>query len=194
MIKSKYRAILAMVAGVVISAPGFAQDRPEVTYRPYTFTARGGTVEAEVGTLRVPYDRASAKSDTIDLKFVRFRATTDAPGAPLVYLAGGPGGSGIGSARGRRFELFMKLRELGDVIAWDQRGTGSSEPEVRLEVSIDSPYQGELSGQWLLKQYFRAGREASPVGDPHTEGSGKGFIPEILLLLLGFQVLQKAIR
>ena len=54
----------------------------------------------------------------------------------------------------------MKLRELGDVIAWDQRGTGSSEPQVRVEASVDSPYAGAVSRQWLEAQYRRAGREA----------------------------------
>ncbi len=160
MIESTTRAMLALAASVVISGSGFAAEPPAMTLRPYTFTARNGTVEAQVGTLRVPYDRDSTESGTIDLKFVRFPATTDAPGAPLVYLAGGPGGSGIGTARGRRFELFMKLRELGDVIAWDQRGTGSSEPRVRVEASVDSPYPGAISRQWLEKQYRRAGREA----------------------------------
>ncbi len=161
MIELTNRAMLALAASVVTSGPGFAQEPPAMTLRPYTFTARSGeTVEAQLGTLRVPYDRESADSDTIDLKFVRFPATTDAPGAPLVYLAGGPGGSGIGAARGRRFELFMKLRDLGDVIAWDQRGTGSSEPQVRIEATVDAPYQGAVSPQWLEEQYLRAAREA----------------------------------
>ncbi len=160
MIESTHRAMLVLAACVVMAGPGLAQEPPKMTLRPYTFTARSGTVEAQMGTLRVPYDRESAKSDTIELKFVRFPATTDTPGAPLVYLAGGPGGSGIGAARGRRFALFMKLRALGDVIAWDQRGTSSSEPRVRVEARVDSPYAGGVSRQWLEQQYRRAGREA----------------------------------
>lgn len=160
MIESTNRAMFVLAACVVTSGQAFAKEPPKVTLRPYTFTALTGTVEAQMGTLRVPYDREIAKSETIDLKFVRFPATADAPGAPLVYLAGGPGGSGIGAARGRRFELFMKLRVLGDVIAWDQRGTGLSEPKVRIEASVDSPYQGAVSRQWLEEQYRRAGREA----------------------------------
>ena len=43
-----------------------------------------------------------------------------------MYLAGGPGGSGIETAKHDRFPLFMAMREFGDVIAYDQRGTGSS--------------------------------------------------------------------
>ncbi|HET7307298.1 MAG TPA: alpha/beta hydrolase [Gammaproteobacteria bacterium] len=63
---------------------------------------------------------------TITLSFVRFKSTNPQPGYPIVYLAGGPGGSGIDAARGKRFPLFMALRKVADVIALDQRGTGAS--------------------------------------------------------------------
>src|SRR3546814_18583991 len=52
--------------------------------------------------------------------------SSDVCSSDLVYLAGGPGGSGISAAEGPRFELFMALREVADVIALDQRGTGAS--------------------------------------------------------------------
>lgn len=91
-------------------------------------TADGQRVEAEQGRFEVPlhHDRPGGPKTT--LAFVRFPATGENPGPPIVYLAGGPGGSGIATARGRRFPLFMALREFGDVIAFDQRGTGDSEP------------------------------------------------------------------
>ena len=94
---------------------------------PYRFEPRDGeAVDAELGKIRVPENRRDPKSREIELAFVRFPATTPNPGAPIVYLAGGPGGSGVATAQGRRFPLFMALRQLGDVIALDQRGTGLS--------------------------------------------------------------------
>ncbi|MDN5882985.1 MAG: alpha/beta fold hydrolase, partial [Nitrosospira sp.] len=57
---------------------------------------------------------------------MRFQSTNPDPGYPIVYLAGGPGGSGIAAARGKRFPLFMALRKVADVIVLDQRGTGAS--------------------------------------------------------------------
>ncbi|WP_370336484.1 alpha/beta fold hydrolase [Parvularcula marina] len=93
-----------------------------------TFTAQdGSSVEAFEGTFEVPENRADPDSRTLTLGYVRFPATTETPGAPIVYLAGGPGGSGTGTAKGRRFPLFMALREQADVIAFDQRGTGLSD-------------------------------------------------------------------
>ena len=86
-------------------------------------------VEAELGHLSVPARRNHPTDETIDIRFVRFPATQELPdAAPIVYLAGGPGGSGVNTASGDRFPFFMKLREAGDVIALDQRGTGSSDP------------------------------------------------------------------
>lgn len=102
-----------------------------VSLEPYTFeTADGETVPAELGKLRVPENRAKPDGRQIELSFVRFASTAEQPGPPIVYLAGGPGGSGISAARGGRFGLFMALREVGDVIAFDQRGTGMSTPRL----------------------------------------------------------------
>jgi pimeloyl-ACP methyl ester carboxylesterase len=99
--------------------------------KPYTFeNDKQEKVESEFGTLLVPENRSNPQSNLIELAFVRFKSTAKNPGAPIVYLAGGPGGSGIGAATGSRFPLFMALREIADVIAFDQRGTGYSKPNL----------------------------------------------------------------
>lgn len=84
------------------------------------------------GSFEVPENRHNKHSRLIPIKYVRFPATGEQPGPPIVYLAGGPGGSGI-MAVNYRFDMFMALREYGDVIALDQRGTGASDvlPECR---------------------------------------------------------------
>jgi pimeloyl-ACP methyl ester carboxylesterase len=110
--------------------------------KPYTFeNDKGEKVDSEFGTLLVPENRSDPQSNLIELAFVRFKSTAKNPGPPIVYLAGGPGGSGIGAATGSRFPLFMALREIADVIAFDQRGTGNSKPNLncyeRLALSLD---------------------------------------------------------
>ena len=101
--------------------------------KPYSFeNSKGEKTPAEFGTLLVPEKRSDPQSNLIELAFVRFRSTAQNPGPPIVYLAGGPGGSGIGAANGSRFPLFMALREIADVIAFDQRGTGYSKPNLGL--------------------------------------------------------------
>lgn len=119
------RTVILLLLTVLWSHSAFAE--PEATIRPYEFeTWSGEKLDAEWGEFVVPEDRSDPDSRELTLKFVRFRSTADRPGAPIVYLAGGPGGSGIGSAKGSRLPLFLALREFGDVIAFDQRGTGES--------------------------------------------------------------------
>ncbi len=90
-------------------------------------TSTDETAEAWRGVLTVPENRSQADSRQIELHYVRFAATGEKPGSPIIYLAGGPGGSGIMTAQyTRRFPLFMAMREFGDVIAFDQRGTGDA--------------------------------------------------------------------
>jgi len=92
-----------------------------------TFEANSGeTVDAFQGSFMVPENRSDPDSRMIEIGYVRFPATGEDAGSPIVYLAGGPGGSGTGTARERRFPLFMEMRRHGDVIAFDQRGTGLS--------------------------------------------------------------------
>ncbi|GJL92965.1 alpha/beta fold hydrolase [Hyphococcus sp.] len=105
-----------------------------------SFTANSGeSVEAFRGSISVPENRGVSDSRQIKLAYVRFPSTSTAPGSPIVYLAGGPGGSGIRTAKGRRFPLFMAMREFGDVIALDQRGTGESDDAPRCVSSVISP-------------------------------------------------------
>ncbi|ESQ89850.1 alpha/beta hydrolase [Asticcacaulis sp. AC460] len=116
------KIIIPLAALVLIASPVLAAEEAQL------FESRSGDkVEAFHGTFTVPENRADPKSRNIDIHYVRFPATGTKPGAPIVYLAGGPGGSGIDTAKGERFPLFMAMREFGDVIALDQRGTGLSE-------------------------------------------------------------------
>jgi len=105
-----------------------AQTSPELKLAPHTFVAEDGReVATEMGEFIVPENRDVANGRQLTLRFVRFKSTNPNPGSPIVYLAGGPGGSGINAAKYKRHDLFLALREVADVIAFDQRGTGLSD-------------------------------------------------------------------
>ena len=127
---SSYKCVLLiLMATISINAQ---PKSGTLKIKPYTFETndKKDKVDAEFGTLFVPENRSDPESNLIELAFVRFKSIAKNPGPPIVYLAGGPGGSGIGTARGSRFPLFMALREIADVIAFDQRGTGFSKPNL----------------------------------------------------------------
>ena len=141
------RTLITAAIWVVLATP--AQAQHNLTVEPYRFETRDGReVDAELGRFEVPENRATASGRTVELAFVRFPSTNPNPGSPIVYLAGGPGGSGIGAAGGSRFDLFMAMREIADVIAFDQRGTGLSEQPP------DCPYR------WTYPPEQPATREA----------------------------------
>ena len=116
------------------------------------FEARDGkTVDAEWGTLVAPENRAANKTNAIELAFVRFGSTTRYPAAPIVFLAGGPGKSGIEVAAGRHFDFFMALRGVADVIVMDQRGVGASRPCLDSGESWQYPLDVPADGEELLR-------------------------------------------
>src|SRR5262249_10654193 len=63
-------------------------------------TPDGRTIEADQGELHVPENRAKAGSRSIDIGFIRYRARTQAPRAPLFFLQGGPGSTAVSTAPG----------------------------------------------------------------------------------------------
>jgi len=138
---------LSLVAALTASSAAQAETgRPGET--PIVFEPNAGDrVNAFSGSIQVHENHADPNSRVLTLRYVRFPATGETPGSPIVYLAGGPGGSGIATAKWRRFPLFMAMREFGDVIAFDQRGTGASNdiPPCRSPVEIDParPIRGE---------------------------------------------------
>lgn len=150
------RLILAALALCAAHAAAAAQPAPELRIEPYAFRLADGTeLAAERGTFTVPEDRSDPRSRRIEIGFVRFRSTSPNPGAPIVYLAGGPGGSGVATARGPRQPIFLALRQVADVIALDQRGTGLSNhiPPCTAERRLDPSL---VLSEATLGAYYRA--------------------------------------
>jgi len=81
---------------------------------------------ARCGTLAVPEDRLTGQGRQIKIKFVVFPAVgrNRAPD-PVVYFAGGPGGSAI-DAIPEQMPSLISLNQHRDLVFIDQRGTGGS--------------------------------------------------------------------
>lgn len=124
-------------------------------------TMDGKTTDAFEGVIQVPENRNKVESRLISVKYVRFPATGNSNGSPIIYLSGGPGGSGIMTAKYPRFRfpLFMALREFGDVIALDQRGTGASKSAPKCISSQSLPMTKVLTEAKVTQLYQLAANE-----------------------------------
>ncbi len=140
--------LLLLSTGCV--SPQTISTQPPVE-TPFMFKANSGEeAEAFRGEFTVPENRSDPNSRELTLRYVRFAATGENPGAPIVYLAGGPGGSGIQTAQWRRFPLFMAMREFGDVIAFEQRGTGESDDTPRCVSDVYIPDDKVVPGEEVV--------------------------------------------
>ena len=156
---------LAVPGLPLLSRNAQAQDaQPEAGSFKYV-AGNGQETDAERGFFEVPEDRRIPGSRRIRIGYVRFASTSKNPGPPIIYLAGGPGGSGVRTAMGPRFPIFMALREVADVIALDQRGVGlsASIPDratttpypAMTHVGVTAWYREEMQKAWI--DWTRAG-------------------------------------
>jgi len=88
----------------------------------------GAQIKAKCGTFEVYENRATKTGRKISLKIVLVPATGDKrEPEPLVYFAGGPGGSATEDAPGIA-QAFPQILAHRDLLFVDQRGTGGSHP------------------------------------------------------------------
>lgn len=152
-----------LVSFLALTGAAMADARPgetEIEFAP----RNGEPVTAYQGQFQVPENRADPDSRMIEIGYVRFPAATDTPGAPIIYLAGGPGGTGTGTARGPRFPLFMAMRQHGDVYAYDQRGTGLSDNDLPpCTSSVPAPHEVVVSDADWAALNIEAARDCREI-------------------------------
>lgn len=94
---------------------------------------------ARCGFLVVPEDRSEPEGRTIRLAVAVLKATGEPVADPVLYLSGGPGFPALeGAMRAFTADFARPLQAKRDLIFFDQRGTGRSQPglhcpEVREE-------------------------------------------------------------
>lgn len=132
------RLIYGLVVSITFAAPVLGQGaRP--SYEPAPCPFEGAEVEGvECGVLTVPERRDTTGGRTLDLAVAVLRSHSPDPAPdPLVFLSGGPGGSSVEHVPGRaRSPFWDRLRQERDLVFFDQRGTGYSEPAFCPEMDV----------------------------------------------------------
>jgi len=154
-------AVFCVMMGAMSSNAAYSQSVVDTTLT----LDRDSVVVVEQWTLLVPENRSDSSSREIPITFLRLPSRAASPSAPIVYLAGGPGGSGIAAARGPRWDLFDRLRAGSDVILLDQRGTGRSDSVPGCDPRIAIPPDSATTRERMTRLY----REAMEICLPYWE-------------------------
>jgi pimeloyl-ACP methyl ester carboxylesterase len=113
--------ILAQGADVTLSVPRFEEG-------PCAFPAAQVAEQFRCGHLVVAENRSIPAGRTLRLAVAVLRSTGATPAAdPLVFISGGPGSASVDRAGGAVRSPFRAQREM---VFFDQRGTGRSEPRA----------------------------------------------------------------
>jgi pimeloyl-ACP methyl ester carboxylesterase len=107
----------------------------------------GGDRAVECGWLEVPEDRDNPTEGTIRIHVAVFESdSSNAAPDPVVFLQGGPGGDTLELIPLVFEDRFAHLLADRDVILFDQRGTGYSEP------SLACPELRELTFEYIERE------------------------------------------
>lgn len=150
----RYSMVFLSVVALVRAAPLAWRSQVYVAHDKEKTQIRG-----QVAQLSVPENPALPAGPQVQLALMRLPATTKSPGAPIVYLHGGPGGSALEHLESADFRaLFAALQAKADVVLLDQRGCGKSTPS--LVPGIAGRPSGEVFGS---RENFLAHLESSSV-------------------------------
>ena len=140
-----------------------------IRWEPFELPRGAGALRAQLGRLTVPLRRARPEAGSVELAFVRLQTPGEKRAAPIVYLAGGPGGSGIGAARNPyAIPSLTRLAEIADVILLDQRGIGMSSPRPVCRPTPVAPQMRAASSSEMIPRIVAEARACV------EEWTGKG--------------------
>lgn len=171
--------LVALLAGL-LAVPAAAQaNGPRFEPAPCPFTIPlGETIQC--GYLSVPQDRAVPDGPTIHLGVALLKSHSAAPRPdPFLQLNGGPG-SAVVEKIPTYLNMYRPLLETRDVILYDQRGVGWSQP------ALDCPELAEAGNQvsaylacrdrWLAQGVdLAAYSTAANVADAHDLWQSLGY-------------------
>ncbi|QMU30570.1 alpha/beta fold hydrolase [Adhaeribacter radiodurans] len=114
------------------------KQQPTISFQKVKFkNYAGDSILYELASIKVPENRLALPTDTIQIKILRLKAKSPTPLTPIIFLAGGPGQSGINYIKEDYFQkLIFPLQQQHDIILLDQRGSGSSRPSLLYKTPI----------------------------------------------------------
>ena len=140
-------AIRSLLLAALIGLPGFAQELPRIEWADLPEIVDPAP-DLRTGWLVVPENRHDPKSKAIRLPFVVEKSRNpNAPKDPILFTAGGPGGSTLWAAKRRAHQPLLDDRDL---ILLEQRGTHYARPSLEapeVDAALRSGWGTRLDGR-----------------------------------------------
>ena len=118
---------------------------PRPPVEPLILDACKGSATLKCAKFEVPYDYENPSAGTFKLN-VRVRQAEKSPSVGALFVnRGGPGAESASMATEAEFYFSQKLLDNFDIVAFDPRGTGASEPFVDCVDEIDPYFTADIT-------------------------------------------------
>jgi pimeloyl-ACP methyl ester carboxylesterase len=137
-------AAATLVGGLpTLAAPAVADDSPTTSAELASITwkncGNANHPTMECGSLRVPMDHGRPEGEKITIAVSRIKHTAAKSMGPLLVNPGGPGAPGRNLAGFVAASLRPEVAARFDVIGFDPRGSGASEPHLDCVPGFNNP-------------------------------------------------------
>jgi pimeloyl-ACP methyl ester carboxylesterase len=127
--------LVALVATLAVASPVGANPPPVVPTLTWTDCGEG----VQCATAKVPRDYAKPHGPKIEIALARTRALDPSRRiGSLFFNFGGPGVDSVGTLQSDGAALLPTLSDRFDIVAFDPRGTGQSEPAIDCKIDQET--------------------------------------------------------
>lgn len=149
MMKRLYAGIALVLLTLLTTMAAAAQNPYEPVFEPTDcpIFVRVGSVQMDCGFLVVPEDRNGDPEDTIRIAVAIYRSRSATPASdPVFFLHGGPADHMLEMVPYFYRLSFVHLTADRDLVVFDQRGVGLSEPALDCPEFSEIPLDEEIIG------------------------------------------------
>jgi len=146
---SKITVAVTVFALALFSAVSYIQSRPEIPKTLAAYYAQELQWEScyenyQCTDLLVPIDYTELKTGTFNISVLKYPATGAKKLGSLIVNPGGPGGSGVDYAYAAEYLFNPAILNAYDIVGFDPRGVGRSEPIICLnDKELDANYASD---------------------------------------------------
>ncbi|CAM8619602.1 MhpC Predicted hydrolases or acyltransferases (alpha/beta hydrolase superfamily) [Candidatus Planktophila versatilis] len=145
----KITAVLTVFALALFSTVSYIQSRPEIPTNLAAYYAQQLQWQScyenyQCADLLVPIDYTELKTGTFQISVLKYPTMGEKKLGSLIVNPGGPGGSGVDYAYAAEYLFNPAILKAYDIVGFDPRGVGRSEPIVCLsDNELDANYASD---------------------------------------------------